>query len=96
MNAGGNIPQIINSARMVSTATQQLLQAAKDRAAAYENNSLVQEKLLQNTQRVANCTANLAKAAKALASKQPDAANLMTSGKKTVLNTIGVISLHIY
>lgn len=80
INAGGNIPQIINSTRLVSTATQQLLQAAKDRAGTYENKSDLQEKLLLASQRVAACTANLAKAAKALASKQPDGATLMTAG----------------
>jgi hypothetical protein len=81
VSSGGNIPQIINSARTVSTATQQLLQAAKDRAGALETTQM-QEKLLQATQRMANCTTALAKAAKALAAKQPDGQSLMNAAVK--------------
>jgi hypothetical protein len=47
-NAGGNISQIINSARTVNTSIQLLLAAAKDRANSYENQE-IREQLVQVT-----------------------------------------------
>eukprot|EP01132_Coremiostelium_polycephalum_P010257 gene10257-12581_t len=84
-NVGSNnIPQIINSARTIAGSTSQLLNISKERAAGLDDQDQSKEAMVKTTQQLAVATSNLAKAVKALTSKEAGAQELMSQAVKSL------------